>query len=148
MRATVNRIGAKINTYNSRIARLTRQKQDVTEIKELVAQLKEVHAELKTLAGEKLANLEISNVMEKFAAAESLMEEIDDMLKIAAPSALEKALRGGLKVEKIETPELEKQVIRAYRVATFFRRAPQQMAEYTTGVKQALNKWRNRLALD
>ena len=148
MRASVNKISAKINTYNTRIARLVRQKKDVTELKDLVDQLKEVNSELKALAAEKLANLEVSNVMEKFAAAETLMEEIDDLLKITAPTALEKALRGGLKVEKIETPELEKQVIRAYRVATFFRRAPQQMAEYATGVKEALNKWRNRLALD
>ena len=148
MRGSVNKISAKINTYNTRIARLVRQKKDVSELKDLVAQLKEVHAELKALAAEKLANLDIVSVMEQFGVAETLMEEIDDLLKITAPTALEKVLRGGLKVEKIETPELEKQVIRAYRVATFFRRAPQQMAEYATGVKEALNKWRNRLALD
>ena len=74
------------------------------------------------------------------------------MLKITAPSALEKALRGGLKVEKIETPELEKQVIRAYRVATFFRRAPEQLAEYSSAVKEVsaniINRWKNRLAID
>lgn len=148
MRGSVNKIAAKINTYNARIARLVRQKKDVTELKDLVDNLKEVQAELKTLAAQKLADLDVANVMEKFGAAEALMEEIDDLLKIAAPSSLEKALRGGLKVEKIETPELEKQVIRAYRVATFFRRAPQQTAEYVTGIKEALNKWRNRLALD
>lgn len=148
LRASVNRVAARVNTYNARIARLVRQKKDVTELKELVEQLKEVNAELKTLAGQKLANLDLANVLEKLGAAEGLMEQINDLLNITAPTALEKALRGGLKVEKIETPELEKTVIRAYRVATFFRRAPQQTAEYVTGIKEALNKWRNRLALD
>lgn len=148
LRASVNRVAARVNTYNARIARLVRQKKDVTELKELVEQLKEVNAELKTLAGQKLANLDLANVLEKLGAAEGLMEQINDLLNITAPTALEKALRGGLKVEKIETPELEKQVIRAYRVATFFRRTTQQTAEYATGVKEALNKWRNRLAID
>ena len=59
-----------------------------------------------------------------------------------------KQLKQNFKVERIDVPEVEKQVIRAYRVATFFRRAPQQMAEYATGVKEALNRWRNRLAID
>jgi hypothetical protein len=148
LKASVNTIAAKIRTYDSRIARLVRQKQDVTDLKDQVVRLKEQHNELKELAKEKLVNLEALDLVEKLSAIKALIDEIDDLLKIAAPSALEKALRGGLKVEKIETPELEKQVIRAYRVATFFRRAPQQMAEYATGVKEALNKWRNHLAID
>ena len=122
---------------------------ELVKIRELVDQVKDVYSELKVLAREKLANLEISDVVDKFSSAEALMEQIDDLLKISAPSALEKALRGGLKVEKIETPELERQVIRAYRVATFFRRAPQQLAEYSSVSKaSSVNRWRNRLAID
>lgn len=148
LRAEVNKVSAKIRSYDARIIRLNKQKKDTTEIKDLVNQLKDVQAELKALAAEKLANLDIANVMEQLSAARALMEQIDDLLKISAPSALEKALRGGLKVEKIETPEIEKQVIRAYRVSSFFRRAPQQMAEYAAGFKETINRWRNRLAID
>ncbi len=149
LQASVNKIAAKIRVYGTRINRLARQRKDTTELKDLVDQLKDVYGELKVLAKEKLANLEISDVVEKFSAAEALVEQIDDLLKLTAPSALERALRGGLKVEKIETPELERQVIRAYRVATFFRRAPQQLAEYfSVSNVSSINRWRNRLAID
>jgi hypothetical protein len=152
LRASVNRITAQINNFNTRIARLVKQKKDVAELRELVAQLKETHGELKALAGEKLANLDVTNVIETLSAANALMEEIRDLLKISAPSLLEKQLKQNFKVEKIEVPEIEKEVIRAYRVATFFRRAPQQMAEYASSIKEAgvnsINRWRNRLAID
>jgi len=148
LRASVNKITAQIKNFDTRIARLVKQKKDVSELKDLVAQLKETHAELKALAGEKLANLDVENVLEKLGAVNALAEEIMDLLKISAPSLLERQLKQNFKVEKINVPEVEKQVIRAYRVATFFRRAPAQMAEYATGVKEALNRWRNRLAID
>lgn len=148
LRASVNRITAQINNFNTRIARLVRQKKDVAELRGLVDQLKETHGELKALVGEKLANLDVTNVIEKLSAANALMEEIRDLLKISAPSVLEKQLKQNFKAEKIEVPEIEKEVIRAYRVATFFRRAPAQMAEYSSSIKEAVNRWRNRLAID
>lgn len=148
LKASVNKIGAQINNFNVRIARLAKQKKDVVELQGLVEQLKETHGELKALSGEKLANLDVESVIEKLGAASALMEEIMDLLKINAPSLLEKQLKQNFKVEKIDVPEVEKQVIRAYRVATFFRRAPEQMAQYATGVKEAINRWRNRLAID
>ena len=152
LKASVNSTQAQIKRYDASIARLVKQKKDVAELKELVGQLKEAFNELKALAGTKLADLDLTNVLEKLSVVENLMEEVNDLLKISAPSALEKGLRGGLKVEKIETPEIEREVIRAYRVATFFRRAPQQMAEYFSSVKEtvinSVNRWRNRLAID
>lgn len=149
LKATVNKMKGQISRYDARIARLAKQKKDVAELSDLLAQLKDVYSQLNELAGAKLADLDLANVVEKLGAADNLMEQLDDLLKISAPSALEKALRGGLKVEKIETPTIERQVIRAYRVATFFRRAPQEMAEYfSSSVKEAVNRWRNRLAID
>ncbi len=148
LKASVNKITAQINNFNVRITRLVKQKKDVAELQGLVEQLKETHGELKVLAEEKLANLDVANVLEKLGAANALMEEIRDLLKISAPSLFEKQLKQNFKAEKIEVPEIEKQVIRAYRVATFFRRAPEQMAEYASGVKEAVNRWRNRLAID
>lgn len=152
LKASVNKITAQIKNFDTRIARLVKQKKDVAELQGLVEQLKEAHGELKVLAGEKLANLDASNVIEKLGAVNALVEEIMDLLKISAPSVLETQLKKNFKVEKINVPEVEKQVIRAYRVATFFRRAPQQMAEYFSSVKEAgvssVNRWRNRLAID
>ncbi|TSC84282.1 MAG: hypothetical protein G01um101413_577 [Parcubacteria group bacterium Gr01-1014_13] len=152
LKASVNKIATQIKNFDTRIARLVKQKKDVAELASLVDQLKEVHGELKALAGEKLANLDLDNVLEKLGAANSLMEEINDLLKISAPSILERQLKQNFKVEKINVPEVEKEVIRAYRVATFFRRAPAQMAEYVSSIKEAgvntINRWRNRLAID
>ncbi len=148
LRASVNKIAAQIRNFDARIARLVKQKKDVSELKDLVAQLKETHGELKALAGEKLANLDVENVLEKLGVVNALVEEIMDLLKISALSILERQLKQNFKVDKINVPEVEKEVIRAYRVATFFRRAPAQMAEYATGIKETLNRWRNRLAID
>jgi len=153
LKATVNKLSARIKSYDTRIARLAKQKKDVTEMRSLLSELKDKSTEMSRFTKIKLSEADLVSLLDIMANANNLEEQLVDLLKINTPTLLEKELKKGYSsketIQKIDTSDLEKQVVRAFRTATFYRRAPDQLAEmFSEDLTKSVNRWRNRLVID
>lgn len=154
LKASVNKLAAAIKRYEARINRLAKSKKDVSELKALLEDLKDRTENLREAAKVRLDEMNASDVMDNWDAAANLQEQIEDSLKISVPSDLEKQLRSGLNkanLKKFDVPAVEEQVLRAYRVASFFRRPASQLALFQSVITTSKAKssvWRSYLVKD
>ena len=152
LKSSVSRLNTSIGRFETRINRLAKQKKDVTEMRTLLADLKDGRDKLKIFAATKLAEIDLEQALETWQIIDDTTAKLNELLNLNAPSALEKELRKGMITQdllKINIPETEKVVIRAYRVATFFQRNSMNLAEYSSyGNKSNVSKWRRQLAID
>lgn len=153
LKGGLKQVSGQITKYDTQIKRFERKKKDVTEMKSLLADVKEHYATLQSLGQQKITDENLSAIVDELSTIADLTGQLDDLLQLNAPSALEKALKQGLKsnesLKGIDIPSLETSLIRAYRVATFIRRTPDQTAAYiTVGGPRKINTTRGAFAQD
>ena len=153
LKGSIKLINAQISKFDAQIKRLEKKKKDVTEMKGLLAELKDHNARLQALARQKITEDNLSEIVDELSIAANLSEQLNDSLQLNTPSVLERELKKGIKasgsLKGIDIPSLETSLLRAYRVATFVRQTPSDIAEYVSiGGHRKVNTTRGSFAQD
>lgn len=143
--ASLKKMEAQIKKYEARIKKLSK-KQNVSEMQEGLNDIKDHINNLKKI---KLNKDNTSDAVEEMSTTMDLLDVLGEELQLIAPSSLEKELFRKLDLKEtlkqIDTPELEREIARAHRVATLYRQAPVQTYSVLDNRK---NKTKNYLAKD
>lgn len=135
LKGSIKQVGGQIVKFDTQIKRLEKKKKDVTDMKSALADLKVHYTKLQSFAKQKITEDNLSEIVDELSAAAELSEQLNDLLQINAPSALERELKKGLNASSlkgIDIPSLETSLLRAYRVAIFARRTPAETAAFLT----------------
>ena len=126
----VNKVAADLKRFERRIVQLEKKEEDMSEARALLDEAKTYLEALRTAAAKKL-NADVADEMiEYLASLFSLDDQLEQVLKLTAPDALEKQLRrlfeGAPKgqLKSFEVGKLEKIMVKAYQTANFFRMTP------------------------
>lgn len=143
---SLKKMEAQANKYEAKIKKLNK-KQNITEMQESLADVKDHISNMRKI---KLNKDNAGDVADEMSATMDLLDALGESLQLIAPSSLEKEMFRKLdskeSIQKIDTPELERDIARAHRVATLYRQAPAQ--GYYSILDNRKVKTRNFLAKD
>lgn len=119
---------ASIRRFTTLIASAERRKRDVTEAKEMLAELKEHHGELVTLSKARLTEDLVPEIIEHAQMMRDVTNDLADALAVDIDQNELQTRRslesGGTTFDKAEVDDIENLIVRAFRVANYFRSNP------------------------
>lgn len=124
-----NSASAAARRYTTAIKKMDRLGEDTSEATTLLADMQDRISELQALAKQKLTEETGNTILDHMENINSTRDQLDEILNLAKPGALEEQIRrsltgGKAEVAPVEVDELEKLLVSAYRTANFFRTSP------------------------
>ena len=126
----INKVADDLKRFERRSAQLEKKGEDVSEAKAFLDEAKTHLADLRAAATKKLNAEVVDEIIEHLGSLFNLDDQLEQILKLAAPDELERQLRRlfeGASKEEIKPMEIgvvEKAIVKAYQTANFFRMTP------------------------
>lgn len=125
LKASFTKLALTIKNLETRIKRLEAKKQNTEELRGILNEVKDHMAELRAYTNKKLTSDDVELVREDLKAVYNLVDQLNDLLKLSAQSALEKELlrvkRADENIEKLKVIDIENKLSFAETISTFYR---------------------------